>query len=408
MFRDVVSGETREELKKWIKTGRIFRSRGKRGKISIPIPRIDLPRFIFGNPEEGVGRGEGDPGDVVREEPGRQSGNGATEDAGDAMLVDINMEFILAALQQELELPNLKAKPNETFEDIRIKYRSISKVGNEALVHKRRTMLQALKRSSAMGLLENKVMIPGIRTPITPILPINDDKRYRQWKEIKIPSSNAVIFFARDISGSMGPFKCDIVSDLTWWIDLWIRYHYEKRLGGKVERHYVVHDTQAKEVDEDRFYKMRMGGGTKCSSAFKHIVAQLKHRYPPNMWNIYVFYFSDGDNFGDDNRVVCNLLKNELTPQKVNMFGMTQILPWGYDETVKHAIDKKIADGTLDSEFYRTTAIVRPDQQQSGLGRFGWGWVWDESMDEESRNQAIKNAIKDLLGKDQKKPAAAA
>lgn len=395
MFREVVAGTTRKELKKFIEQGNIFRQRGKNGRMSIPIPRINLPHIRFGQQNEGVGRGEGDEGDVVGRDPGRKPGDrGASDSPGEGMLVDVDMAYILDAMQQELQLPNPRKRENDTYDEIRIKYNGLSKVGPASLLHKRKTMLQCMKRMSSLGRLNERRYIPGYRDPVPCLIPITEDKRYRQWNEIKIPSSNAVIFFARDISGSMTPFKCDIVSDMSWWIDCWIRRFYER-----VERCYVLHDTQAKEVDEEKFYKMRMGGGTMCSSALKYITRQMKHRYPPSKWNIYIFYFSDGDNWGGDNEVFCNMIKKQLTPQNISLLGCTQILPWGYNDTLKEAVDKKIADGTFDNRFVRTTGIV----QENGAGNQPhFGWRWDDSMPEEARNAAIKNAIKDLLGIDKK------
>ena len=48
-FRDVVSGRIRKALKKFIKSGSIFRSRGKNGKVSINIPKIDIPQILYGD-----------------------------------------------------------------------------------------------------------------------------------------------------------------------------------------------------------------------------------------------------------------------------------------------------------------------------------------------------------------------
>ena len=64
-FRDVVGGKIRKELKKFIKTGKIFKNRGKNGKISISIPRIDIPHIVYGENNSGVGRGDVKPGDVI-------------------------------------------------------------------------------------------------------------------------------------------------------------------------------------------------------------------------------------------------------------------------------------------------------------------------------------------------------
>ena len=404
MFRQVVSGTTRKELQKHLEQGSIFRQRGKDGKISIPIPRINLPHFNFGEQNEGLGRGEGKEGDVVGTDPGKGkgNGNGADNNPGEGMLVDVQMEYIIEALQQELQLPNLRKKENETFDEVKIKYNGLSKVGPASLLHKRKTMLQCMKRMASMGKLDEMHLLPGMREPIPLLSPVNEDKRFRQWNEIKIPSSNAVIFFARDISGSMGAFKCDVVSDMSWWIDLWIKHFYSR-----VERCYVVHDTVAKEVDEERFYKMRMGGGTMCSSALKWIAKQLKHRYPPSKWNVYIFYFSDGDNWQGDNETFIKSLRTELTPEQVSLFGLTQILPYGYDQTLKESVDRAIQSGKLDNQFVRTTGIARREHEGNKLH---YGYIWDDSMPEEERAVAIKNAIKDLLGQSKQfeKPLAAA
>lgn len=391
MFRDVVGGTTRKELKEWIKTGRIIRKRGKNGTVSIPIPRIDLPHFIYGKPEEGVAGGPGKPGDVVGgEDPKKPGQGGASDDAGDAIEVNIDMEEVLKHMQEDWKLPNMDPKPNETFEDIKIKYNSLSKVGPSSLLHKRKTLLQTMRRMCAAGELseENKTILPGDSVASTALLPTSEDMRYRQWNEVKIPSSNAVIFFARDISGSMDTFKCEVVSDMSWWIDLWIRQFYRK-----TERVYVVHDTVAKEVSEDKFYKLRMGGGTMCSTSMEYIAKQLKHRYPPSMWNVYIFYFTDGDNWMDDNAKFTKIIQDKLGPNQVKLIGLTQILP-SSEQGVKEYVDKKISRGELDNKYIRTAGIDRNDKDK----KQGWGWYYyQESMDEADRNLAIRSAIRDLL-----------
>ena len=43
------------------------------------------------------------------------------------------------------------------------------------------------------------------------IVPIKEDMRYRSWKEVKSPQSNAVIIYMMDVSGSMGEEQKEIV-----------------------------------------------------------------------------------------------------------------------------------------------------------------------------------------------------
>lgn len=384
-FIDVVSGRLRKALKKFIKSGQIIKSRGKRGKVSITIPKIDIPQILYGDGGNGAGRGKGKDGDVIDKGKKKGNGNGASQDEGEGITVNIDLETVLRFMQDELELPNLKPKVNDTFDEIKIKYNNISLVGPESLRHNRRTFIEALKRQCADGSINELEIVPGIKHPVKTIKPIKRDKRYRQYREIKIPSSNALIVYARDGSGSMDQTKCDIVSDMAWWIDVWIKRFYKR-----VERLFVWHDSIAMEVDEEKFYNYRYGGGTTCSSALKFVAKQFENRYPPQKWNIYVFYFSDGDNWGDDNQIFIDTLKESFPEKDVNLVGITQILPYNYTNSVKHMVDQALEKGELNRENIKTTEINYGNGISSGT-------------EEDSRNQQILDAIKSLMGADKSK-----
>jgi uncharacterized sporulation protein YeaH/YhbH (DUF444 family) len=383
-FHDVYSGRKRKELKKYIKNGNIFRNRGKNGKVILTIPKIDIPHIVFGdNGGGGIGRGEGENGKVIGKDKdqGDGKGNKAGQDEGEGIDIAVDLEEILQFLQEELQLPDMKSKPNDTYEEIIKKYNNISLVGPESLRHNARTLKQALKRQCSDGSINKLHEIPGFAHPVKLITPINSDKRYRQFNEIKIPSSNAVIFFARDGSASMDQYKCDIVSDMSWWIDVWIRRFYKK-----VERVYVWHDTVAKEVDENKFYKYRYGGGTTCSSALKLIQKMFENRYNPLKWNIYLFYFTDGENWDGDNQQFIKILQEEFNSKIVNMVGITQVLAWNYEGSLKQAIDKSSFSNL------KTTQVSYPVHTMPNA-----------QLSDEDRNTQIKSAIIDLLGKDSKK-----
>jgi len=394
-FRDVVSGRTRRELKRLIKSGGIVRRRPKGGKMTVAIPEIDIPHFVHGDNGQGIGRGPGKEGDVVGRDPQPgKPGSGAGEDPGEGIHINVDMDEILQFMQEELKLPRMQPKPNETFEEVKIKYNDISKTGITSLRHPRRTMVEAMKRLSMTGELDKLHMISGSRVPMKLITPINSDFRYRQYKEIKIPSSNAVIFFARDCSGSMDDFRCDIVSDMAWWIDCWIRKFYKR-----VNRCYFVHDTRAQEVSENDFYNYRFGGGTMCSSAFRAVADQLENRFPPEAFNVYLFYFSDGDNWGGDNQKMVEIIKNELGPDRINMIGISQICSWRYQDSVKQYIDEQIKSGTFGGNDYIRTAYVGPEEKTDDGNSFGnWGYAPD--LSEEARNEQIISAIRRLLAAD--------
>lgn len=370
-FRDAVSGKTRKSLKGLIDSGEIVTARPKGGRFHIRIPRINTPHFAHGgNPTDGVGRGQGEPGDTIGKGPPQPGqGNGAGQDEAEGIEVAVDMEDVLEFLQDEWKLPRLKPKPSQTFEEIKLKYTNISVVGPESLRHNRRTIFQAMKRAAASGNANKMIMPPGFQTPIREFSVNNNDKRYRQYREIKLPASNAVVFFARDWSASVGAEQCEIISDMAWWINCFVSRSYKR-----TERVFIGHDVVAKEVDEEKFYKYRMGGGTTCSSALKYIADQLENRFPPNKWNIYVFYFTDGDNYGDDNKHFINYLRNELGPSKVNRIGIAEILPWS--NSLKRHVDNAIIDKELDENIVKT-------------------WEIKSSTD---RNRQIKEGITHILG----------
>lgn len=382
-FIDVVSGRTRKELKRLIKSGSIVRQRPKGGKVTISIPQIDIPHFVHGDTGEGIGRGPGKEGDVIGRDPQPGKGNKAGDQEGEGIKIQLDLDDVLAFMEEELRLPPMKPKPNETFEEVKIKYNDISKVGLNSLRHTRRTMKEALKRLAMGGKLDKLEMVPGASVPMRVITPIKQDFRYRQYREIKIPASNAVIFFARDCSGSMDDMRCDIVSDMSWWIDCWIKKFYKK-----VERCYYVHDTRAQEVTEEAFYTYRYGGGTQCSSAFDVIAQQLENRFPPQKYNIYVFYFTDGDNWDGDNDRVAKIIKEKLGPNAVNLVGITQVCSWNYNDSVKQFIDSKLTNGELDKNQTRTANIGSTDSS---------GMYTSPTMTEEDRNTQIFDAIRKLL-----------
>ena len=110
-FRQIVRGRIRQNLRKYISQGELI---GRKGKdlVSIPIPQIDIPRFRFGDKQQGgVGQGEGNPGDPLSGDDKQPGAGKAGSDAGDhALEVDVTLEELAAILGEELELPDILDK----------------------------------------------------------------------------------------------------------------------------------------------------------------------------------------------------------------------------------------------------------------------------------------------------------
>ncbi|HEY4521585.1 MAG TPA: DUF444 family protein [Candidatus Paceibacterota bacterium] len=311
-FRKIIRGHIKRDLKKYISNGELI---GKKGKdfVSIPVPHIELPDFRFGRRSgQGVGQGEGEPGTPLS--PGDVEGeNGKAGNApGHHILeVDIEKEELARILGEELELPRIKPKGKNKIEVEKDRYSGISTVGPDSLRRFKRTYKEALKRQISSGEYDSQ-------NP--KIVPIHKDKRYLSWKVKKRPESNAVVIYMMDVSGSMGDEQKNIVRIESYWIDLWIKFNYP----GVVTR-YIIHDAVAQEVDQETFFHTRESGGTVISSAYKLCDKIIDEEYSEALWNIYVFHFSDGDNWsGGDNNLCVQILKTNILP-KVNLFGYGQV-----------------------------------------------------------------------------------
>ncbi len=310
-FREIVKGKIRENLRKYMSHGEILVPRG-RGVVSIPLPRIEIPHFRFDTRKMGgVGQGEGDIGTPIG--VGEVEGGAAAGDQPGEHLLEVELTFeeLVQILAEELELPRIVPKGKEDIYVEKERYTGIARSGPESLRHFKRTYKEALKRQLIAGLYD-------FENPI--VVPIREDRRYRSWKVRLVPIAKAVILYMMDVSGSMGPEQKEIVRLESFWIDLWIRHHYKR-----TETCYIVHDAAAKEVDRETFFRLREGGGTRISSAYKLGWEIIQERFPPDEWNIYVFQFSDGDNWdGGDTETCIKLLREHYLPN-VNLFCYGQV-----------------------------------------------------------------------------------
>lgn len=323
-FKAIVRGKIRQGLRKYISHGEL---RGKQGKeiVSIPLPQIDIPRFLHGSQQQGgVGQGEGEPGDPIPGQPSQPNGAGeaGNEEGEHGLEVEVSLEELADMLGEELELPRIEPKGQKAINQRKDRYTGLRQTGPNSLRHFKRSYRQALKRQLAAGTYSKE-------RPI--IIPIRDDMRYKSWKTDITPTSNAVVLYMMDVSGSMGDEQKEIVRIESFWIDTWLKRQYKD-----VETRFVVHDASAREVDRDRFFRTKESGGTVISSAYKLAHQMLERDYPVSDWNIYLFHFSDGDNWGSDDTKVCMRLLNERLLPKVNAFCYGQVeSPYGSGQFLK-------------------------------------------------------------------------
>ena len=313
-FRAIVKGKIKDDLKKYITHGEMIGRKGK-DRVTIPVPQIEMPRFRFGDREQGgTGQGEGQPGDPVNGQPGEEQpgqGEAGQGEGQHSLEVDLTLEELAEILGTELELPNIEPRGNRTLRSKAEKYTSIASQGPNSLRHFKRTFKEALKRQISTGTYD----------PDHPVIvPIRKDLRYKSWKTDVKQENNAVIIYMMDVSGSMGDEQKEIVRTEAFWIDTWLRSQYKD-----IETRFIIHDAAAKEVDEDTFYKTRESGGTLISSAYKLCHKIIENDYPPSDWNIYPFHFSDGDNWSSEDTKLCMEILNQQILPAANVFCYGQV-----------------------------------------------------------------------------------
>ena len=346
-FQQIVRGHVRQNLRKYIANGELI---GRQGKdlVSIPVPGIELPHFRFGDPQGGVGQGDGELGAAIGVAPKPGDGDAGAGDQPGAHIMEVEMSLteLTALLGEELELPRIQPRNKRNVEGQIMRYTGLRRIGPESLRHFKHTYRQALKRQLAQG----------IYNPDEPaIIPIRDDKRYRSWKVYPRPDNNAVVIYMMDVSGSMTQGKKRLVRLTAFWIDSWLRSHYKN-----LEMRYIVHDAVAHEVDAHTFYHIRESGGTRISSAYEMCAKLIEKHYNPADWNLYGMHFSDGENFGDEDDQRClTLLKDKVLPcMNLFCYGQVRSAP-GHQflNTLTDLADEKLTTAQINDEDHILEAI---------------------------------------------------
>jgi len=359
-FREILRGRIRRNLRKYISSGEIIARSGK-DVITVPVPHIDIPRFKYETRQQkGVGQGDGEPGDPLsgEEAEGQEGGKQAGDQPGDHMLEEeISIEELAQILGEELELPRIEHKGKERIVTVHEKLIGVRRAGPESLRHFKRTFKEALKRQIASGTYDH-------RNPL--IIPIKEDRRYKSFRKEVIPETNAVLIYIMDVSGSMGDEQKEIVRIESFWIDTWLRSQYKG-----IECRYIIHDATAKEVDRETFFRTKESGGTIISTSYKQSIEILDSDYPESEWNVYIFQFSDGDNWSnEDNKLCVKLLRDDILP-RTNLFCYGQVeSPYGSGQFLKELKEHFTEDERVAmSNIPNRDAIVDSIQEFMGKGK---------------------------------------
>ncbi len=192
-------------------------------------------------------------------------------------------------LTEQFELPNLKDKGKKksltkyTY-DLTDKNRGFGQV-----LDKKSTLRRIVRTNIALGRIKARSQVDTQNLLISP-----NDRVYRILSKEKDYESQAVVFFVRDYSGSMGGKPTELVVNQHVLIYSWLIYQYKNQ----VETRFILHDTEAREVDNfQTYYNSTVAGGTQVSSAYRLVNGIVEEESLERDNNIYIFHGTDGDDW---------------------------------------------------------------------------------------------------------------
>ena len=257
----------------------ITRKDGKR-TVKVPVKGLKDYKFRYGKGGvAGVGQGDKNPGDILDERATGEgeAGQGSGGHGEGYLETEVDIDYLLQIMFEDLGLPYLEEKDKaSTIVSKGWTTNSISKVGPLSRVHKKRTMIEAIKRNStfageimketncilddayralnqangdilkAIAIIKEGKLNGGKKNSII----IDDsDLRYKTIDEDIEICSNAVVIAKMDVSASMDIQKKYLVRSLLFWMVEFLRARYEQ-----VQIRFIQHADVAIEVDEDTFY----------------------------------------------------------------------------------------------------------------------------------------------------------
>jgi len=327
LFNDLVGDILNDKITDILESGSFEETNGD---VIIEMDDIIPPTLAFDDSEDGEGGGPG--------------GHGPGEGSGGKLRFSFSFEKFMEIMAETLTLPNLIKEGDGKIKEISHKWKTFGQSG--VVMDKRRTFKRAIKGSIATGVFnpdEDK----------HEILIRRKDKRFHVPKRIETPKHRAVCFYAGDISWSTHGERLKIEKRLVNFIYNWLNYNYGK---DNVDHRFFVHEWDSYEVAADEFFNVSTNGGTKAFPVFDQINNVALNEYNPATTNYYLFYFGDGEVFGNDAVDVLRIIRGKMI-STFNRIGIVEVIPSSYSGLIK-----TISSSIGDNEKLKLTSINKPER----------------------------------------------
>jgi len=348
-----------------IRIGKLVRpGKGEKSRIVL-VPTTVEEKFLHDNrpprPEEEGGTGgsgEGEEGEVIGEEPihgtegsgegGAGSGEGAEHE------IESSAYELGRVLTEKFQLPNLKDKG---------KKRSLTRTTYDLTDRNHGTGQVLDKKATLRKIIETNIALGRIRAEeaVDPsgLLSSPADMVYRILSMEKDYESQALVFFMRDYSGSMAGRATEIVTSQHVLIYSWLLYQYERQ----VETRFILHDTEAKEVNDFyTYYNSSVAGGTKVASAYDLVNEIVDKENLARDYNIYVFHGTDGDDWDSEGKKTIPAIRAML--EYTNRLGVT-VTVGGQSQAGRTNVESYIKNSRLLEDYPK---LIRMDTVTEDAG----------------------------------------
>ncbi len=374
----------KDGFKRKIRIGQIVKpGTGGKEKI-IVVPTTVEEKFVHdeinldqeqGEGEPTGGTGEGEEGDIIGEQPvrpeegegeGEGAGEGPGEGEGGEHEFEANAYELGKVLSQDFQLPNLKDKGKKRALAKYVYDLTDKNKGTGQFLDKKATLKKIVQTNIMLGRVPDVSDIDTTQFIISP-----QDLIYRILSREKDFESQALVFFLRDYSGSMGGKVTQNVVSQHVMLYSWLMYQYEKQ----VETRFILHDTAAKEVaDFYKYYSYKVAGGTKVFTAFKLVNDIVERENLARDYNIYVFHGTDGDDW--DKEGTQTIAEIERMIAYVARIGIT-IVEHSYVGGKQTEVEK----------YLKASGILKEHKELIKLD------IMDENVDDSRIIQGIKRLI---------------
>jgi uncharacterized protein len=356
---------------KKIRVGKVVKPTSDGNKQVIVVPTTTEEKF-FHDPgiddysEEGGaggddfssgGTGEEGEGEIIGESPlyqeGMGEGTGAGEGDGGEHDIETSTHEFGEIITRNFKLPNLKDKGKKRA----LKGYKYEVTGRRprsgVILDVSETIKKILAKNFALGRVEDVSDLD-----LTKLVVDEEDITYRSLAREKEYESQALVFLARDYSGSMGGDPTRVVVTQHVFIHSWLTYQYNKR----VKERFILHDTKAKEVpDFETYAKLNVAGGTMVHTAFDLINEIVEKENLAKDYNIFVAYGTDGDDWGTSSDKMISGLNKMLT--YANRVGVT-VVHNGWSSGATTVEQKLTSSGLLE----KSPNLIRMDVMDASAG----------------------------------------